>query len=75
MCGNLFGSKPKVEAPKVEKVAPAPQAVSASDTSAADDRAAAEAERQRKKRGYAATRVADDRGVLTDTAQGKQTLG
>ena len=52
MCGNLFGSKPKVEAPKVEKVAPAPQAVSASDTGAADDRA-----------------------VLTDTAQGKQTLG
>lgn len=73
MCGNLFGSK----APKVEKVAPAPQAMSGAETDAMNDRSAAEAERQRKKRGYAATRVADDREVLTDAAQSgtKQTLG
>ena len=69
MCSNLFGGS---KAPKVEKVAPAPQAVTSAET---DDRAAADAERQRKKRGYAATRVAEDRNVLTDTAAGKQTLG
>ncbi len=72
MCSNLFGSKPKVE-----KVDPAPQPVTGTDTTAMDDRSALDAEKQRKKRGYAATRVADDRGVLTDTAQGggRQTLG
>jgi hypothetical protein len=38
---------------------------------------AAEAEKQRRKRGYASTRSEADRSVLTDTAQGgaKQTLG
>lgn len=75
MCSNLFGSKPKVETPKVEKVAPAPQAVTPTDANAIGDRVTAEAEKQRKKRGYAATRVADDRDVLTDSAQGRQTLG
>ena len=77
MCGNLFGSKPKVETPKVEKVAPAPQAVAPTDTGAMDDRVSAENEKQRRKRGFAATRIADDRSVLTDTAQGsgRQTLG
>ena len=77
MCGNLFGKSPKVEAPKVEKVAPAPQAVSQSETSAMSDRASAEAEKMRKRRGYNATRAANDRTVLTDTAQGssRQTLG
>jgi len=68
MCANLF----KTPKPQIEKVAPAPQAVTSAET---DDRAAADAERQRKKRGYAATRVAEDRNVLTDTAAGKQTLG
>jgi hypothetical protein len=73
MCSNLFKS-PK--SPKIEQVAPAPQAVSSTESDAMNDRAAAEAEKQRKKRGYAATRVADDRNVLTDTAQGaRQTLG
>ena len=72
MCANLFNS-PK--SPKVEKVAPAPQAVTGAETDAMSDRASAEAERQRKRRGYNATRVAEDRGVLTDNAQGKQTLG
>ena len=60
--------------PKVEKVDPAPQAVSTEETTAMSDRAAAEAEKLRKKRGYAATR-SEDRAVLTDTAQSKQTLG
>ena len=74
MCGNLFGGH---SAPKVEKVAPAPQAVSQSETSAMSDRASAEAEKMRKRRGYSATRSAADRTVLTDTAQGssRQTLG
>ena len=78
MCGNPFkSSTPSYEPPKVEKVAPAPQAVSQSDTSAMSDRASAEAEKQRKRRGYNSTRVADDRAVLTDAAQsgGRQTLG
>jgi len=74
MCGNLFGSS---SSPKVEKVAPAPTAITPTDTGSQADRMAADAEKQRRKRGYASTRVADDRSVLTDTAQGgaKQTLG
>ena len=72
MCANLFGGN---KAPKVEKVAPAPQAVTGAETDAMSDRAAAEAEKQRRRRGYNSTRVAEDRAVLTDTAQGKQTLG
>lgn len=73
MCGNPFKSP---DAPKIEKVAPAPQAVSQSESSAMSDRAAAEAEKQRKRRGYNSTRVSD-RAVLTDTAQdgSRQTLG
>ena len=76
MCGNLFG-KPKVKSPKVEQVAPAPTAVSQSETAAMSDRAAAEAEKLRKRRGYNSTRVAEDRAVLTDAAQSgnRQTLG
>ena len=38
MCANLF-SKPKVQAPVVEKVAPAPQAVSQPETAAIKNRA------------------------------------
>ena len=74
MCGNLFGGH---SAPKVEKVAPAPQAVSQGETSAMSDRASAEAEKMRKRRGYNATRAANDRAVLTDAAQSgsRQTLG
>ena len=76
MCANLF-SKPKVTSPKVEKVAPAPQAVSSNESAAMSDRAAAEAERLRKRRGFGSTRVAEDRAVLTDAAQSgnRQTLG
>jgi len=67
----------KSSKPKVEQVAPAPTAVSETDTAAMDDRAKAEAEKLRKRRGYASTRIADDRAVLTDAAQGgtRQTLG
>ena len=90
MCGNPFKSpktvtveKPvikEVEKPvekKVEKVAdPAPTVVTPTDAGSAEERVAAENEKQRKKKGYAATRVADDRSVLTDNASGgRNTLG
>lgn len=73
----LKSSSPSVEAPKVEKVAPAPTAITPTDTGSQADRMSAEAEKQRKKRGYASTRSAADRAVLTDTAQSgaRQTLG
>ena len=85
MCGNPFKS-PKtqtitVEKPVekvVEKVAdPAPTVVTPTDTGSAEARTAAENDKQRRKRGYAATRVANDRSVLTDnsTAGGRSTLG
>jgi len=75
MCGNLFGGSKS--SPKVEKVAPAPTAITPTDTGSQADRLAADAEKQRRKRGYASTRSAADREVLTDTAQGgaRQTLG
>ena len=78
MCGNPFKSDtPSYTPPKIEKVAPAPQAVTQNDNTAANERAASEAEKQRKRRGYNSTRVAEDRTVLSDTAQGgsRQTLG
>ena len=76
MCANLF-SKPKVSSPKVEQVAPAPQAVSQSESAAMSDRAAAEAEKLRKRRGYSSTRVAEDKATLMGAAQSgnRQTLG
>lgn len=58
--------------PKIEKVAPAPQAVTNTET---DDRAAAQAEAMKKRRGYASTRVAEDRNTLLTNAGGRQTLG
>jgi hypothetical protein len=84
MC--LSSSKPQVvevekpiEKPVVEKTPdPTPQAVvNPTDAGAANERTAAENEKQRKRRGYSATRVAADRNVLTDTAQDgkKSTLG
>ncbi len=76
MCGSLFHS-PKIETPKVEKVAPAPQAVTQSETAAMSDRAATENKRRRATRGadWARTRANDS--VLTDTATSgnRQTLG
>ena len=86
MCGNPFKS-PKtqtitVEKPVekvVEKVAdPTPTVVTPTDTGSAEERMTAENEKQRRKKGYAATRVAADRSVLTDSAQGeagRSTLG
>jgi len=67
----------KTSKPKVEQVAPAPTPMSDTDTGAMDDRIKAEAEKQRKRRGYASTRIVDDRAVLTDAAQSgtRQTLG
>ena len=85
MCGLFKSPKTQtvtVEKPVekvVEKVAdPAPTVVTPTDVGSADERVAAENEKQRRKRGYAATRVAADRSVLTDNAQGasgRQTLG
>ncbi len=46
MCGSLFHS-PKVETPKVEKVAPAPQTVTSTETKAINDTAAKKEKRQR----------------------------
>ena len=76
MCGNPF-KRQKVNAPKVEQVAPAPQAVSQNESAAMSDRAAAEAEKLRKRRGYNSTRVAEDRETLMGAAQSgtRQTLG
>lgn len=66
MCGNLFGSSK----PRVEKVAPAPTAVQSSESQAVNDQIK---QNNRKRR---AMQGADQmRSVLTDTAQGKQTLG
>jgi hypothetical protein len=85
MCGNPFKSHTPdpvvIEKPvekKVEKVAdPAPTVVTPTDTGNAEARTAAENDKQRRKRGYAATRVANDRSVLTDnsTMGGRSTLG
>ena len=68
MCGNPFKS-PSARAPKIAQVAPAPQAVQTQDVDATGN----EGDRQRRRRGYAATRVADDRAVLTDNTNGKRT--
>ena len=64
MCGNPFKSP---SAPKIEQVAPAPTAVQSQEV----DTTGSDVDKQRKKRGYAATRVAEDRNVLTDS--GKRT--
>lgn len=67
MCGNPFKSP---SAPKIEQVAPAPTAVQSQEV----DTTGSDVEKQRKKRGYAATRVAEDRNVLTDSGK-RTTLG
>lgn len=68
MCGNPFKSP---SAPKVQTVAPAPTAVQAQDV----DTSAGDTDKERRKRGYAATRLADDRNVLTDAGGKRTTLG
>ena len=75
MCANLF-SKPKVQAPVVEKVAPAPQAVSQAETAAINDRAAEDNKRRRAAMSADKTRVVANK-TLMDAAQSgtRQTLG
>lgn len=72
MCNNPF-KKMRFYHPQPEPVAPAPTAVQSQDVDTTDDKG----DRQRRRRGYAATRVADDRAVLTDNATGgkRTTLG
>ena len=67
MCGNPFKSP---SAPKIEQVAPAPTAVQSQEV----DTTGSDVDKQRKKRGFAATRVAEDRNVLTDSGK-RTTLG
>lgn len=67
MCGNPFKSP---SAPKIEQVAPAPTPVASQDVDTVTDDAA----KQKRRKGYAATRVADDRNVLTDSGK-RTTLG
>lgn len=82
MCGNPF-KKPDVEAPKpsTPPVSAQVEAVKVPDptptqvTDLGKDATADVEKKQKKRRGYAATRAAEDRAVLTDTAGGKDTLG
>lgn len=74
MCGGgLFGSK-KVEAPKVQQVAPAPTVVTNSDVGASGS---ADAARQaRRKRGFASTQLSNRQTALANaTSGGRTTLG
>jgi hypothetical protein len=66
MCGNPFKS-PDTPTP----APPPPTAVQTKDVDATRNNAADE----KRKRGYAATRVADDRNVLTDNSGKRTTLG
>lgn len=64
------------EAPVKEEVKQ--PVVAPTDVGSGQDNTAEDGNKQRKKRGYAATRVANDRVVLTDSAPvsgGRQTLG
>lgn len=85
MCGNPF-KKPKVETPKVEtppataqvEAVKVPDPTPVAVTEVAQNATDATKKDKNKRRGYQATRVAADRGVLTDTAttnNGRQTLG
>ena len=63
---------------KVEKVAdPTPTTVKPTDVGSSEQRVAEENQKKRNRKGYAGTRVADDRSVLTDTAASdkRNTLG
>jgi len=78
MCGSkLFGGGSSYTAPKVEQVAPTPQAVTTSDVTDDASGISQEVEKQRKKRGYASTRTSTDRDTIAGMAQaqGKKTLG
>lgn len=82
MCGNPF-KKPKVKTPKVQtppataqveavKV-PDPTPVQVTEVARSADEATKK--KQRNRRGYAATRIAEDRSVLTDSTGSNDTLG
>ncbi len=68
MCGGMF----KANTPKIEKVAPAPQAVTTADTGG---KSVVDALRAiARKRGLASTMVSSDRNTVAG-GSGKQTLG
>ena len=79
MC--ILGSSPKVESPKVEKVAPTPQTITPTESNAVKDRT----ESQKKKRQQAAAEIGRTAGssrvVANDTllnqaqSGARQTLG
>lgn len=77
MCGgSIFGGSKKVEAPKVQQVAPAPTVVSNSDTGASGSADAEAARQARRKRGFASTQLSNDRStVLANASSGRSTLG
>ena len=69
---------PKAEPKEAEPVKQEPAPVAPTDAGSGQDSTGEDNNKQRKKRGYAATRVANDRVVLTDSAPvsgGRQTLG
>lgn len=75
MCGGgLFGSK-KVEAPKVQQVAPAPTVVTNSDVGASGSADSEAARQARRKRGFASTQLSNRQTALSNAASGRQTLG
>lgn len=75
MCGGgLFGSK-KVEAPKVQQVAPAPTAVTNSDVGASGSADSEAARQARRKRGFASTQLSNRQTALSNATSGRQTLG
>ena len=73
MCSNLFKS-PKVETPKVEtppataqvEAVKVPDPTPTQITDVGGDNAANKKKKKDTRRGFAATRIADDRAVLTD---------
>ena len=73
MCGNLFGGS---SSPKVEKVAPAPQEVSQSETAAVNDRISAENKRRRAAQGADWARNQAKDTLMSQAQSGtRQTLG
>ena len=72
MCGSVFGGG-KVSAPEIQQVAPSATNVTTQDIGAEGSADSEAARRQRAKRGYAATRLAQT--IAGQAASGKTTLG
>ena len=72
MCANLF-SKPKVQAPVVEKVAPAPTPQSQGETKAISDQAAAERKNRRAAFNADKTRVVANESLMGQAQSGNRT--